>query len=98
MAKILLLFFALLLGACSKPEIVEIEKISTVYVPVPAPCPEKTELDRLIRLRPAPLKGTAMPATAIERIALQTAQLGKFEADGGWADQVISALQRCRNP
>jgi hypothetical protein len=90
------LVLALLLLAACKQDVSTITKISTVYVDRPAPCPNKTESDRLVTTRPVPLRDQSMPSTRIERTAQATAQLGKYESEGGWGDQVVSALKRCQ--
>lgn len=87
----------LLLSACSPKEII-VEKPVITYVEKPVACPSKEEYERLKALRPQPLRNQPMPETAVERSAKAQAQLGKYEAEGGWADQVDSALTRCQTP
>lgn len=105
-ARIALAFYALLIGAllplvlpgCARmpsPRPAEI-RTSIVSVAVPAPCPVAVERDRLRALRPPLLAKTPMPPTPIERVARIVAQLGLYEAAGGWADQVDAALDRCQ--
>lgn len=85
------------LAACAgKPRIEYIEKPVIQRVEVPAPCPVATERERLRTLRPVPLREQTMPATAVERTAQAIAQLGKYEAEGGYADQIDTALDRCQ--
>lgn len=86
-----------LLSACgAKP--VTIEKISTVYVEKPIACPSPAERARIKALRPKPLREQPMPPTAVERNAKAQAQLGLYEAEGGYADQVDATLDRCQKP
>lgn len=89
-----LLPLVLLLGACTKT--ITVEKPVLVNVPVRAVCPAEDEAKRLKSERPSPLRNSPMPSTDVERVAKTTAQLGKYEAEGGWADQVVSALNRCQ--
>lgn len=86
------------LAACATkplPRPVEV-KTQVVEVAVRAPCPDPAERERLRKLRPAPLAGQPMPATPRERVSKSIAQLGRYEATGGWADQVDAALDRCQ--
>lgn len=69
----------------------------TVNVPVRAACPDKATYDRLKATRPRPLREQPMPGTAEERSAKTLAQLGRFEAEGGWADRAEAALDRCQD-
>ena len=95
--KALMLIPLLFLGACAaKPTPVRVE-YQKVYVNVPAPCPETGVADALIASRPQPLRNTERPSDASVRSGKSQAQLGKFEAEGGWADQVIAALTRCKS-
>ena len=70
---------------------VQIEK-----VPVRVPCPSPEVYAKLVRTQPVPLVTQKMPATADERVARQSAQLGLYEAKGGWADRARAALDRCQ--
>lgn len=92
----LLLLFA---GCASreKPRPVEV-RAQLVEVSVRAPCPDPAEYERLRSARPAPLASQPMPETARERVAKTTAQLGRYEAQGGWSDQAMAALDRCQQP
>lgn len=85
---------ALALSACTKT--ITVEKPVITRVEVPAPCPDAAERERLRALRPAPLRTQPMPETAVERNAKAMAQLGRYEAEGGYADQVDAALDRCQ--
>lgn len=85
----------ILTGCAAKAVPVKME-YQTVYVNVPAPCPETGVAEGLINSRPQPLRGTEKPSDASVRSALSQAQLGKFEAEGGWADQVVAVLKRCQ--
>lgn len=85
-----------LLTACGHGERVTIEKPVITYVEVKVACPPKEERERLQALRPAPLRESPMPDTVVERNGKSDAQLGLYEAEGGYADQVDAALDRCQ--
>lgn len=70
---------------------IQIEK-----VPVRAKCPDAGTYNGLVAARPKPLREQPMPATPDERVAKTVAQLGRYEASGGWADRVSAALDRCQ--
>lgn len=95
MKTIAILGAALLLAGCGAGTATE-TRVQIERVPVRAPCPDKATYDSLKAGRPKPLRSTPMPATADERVAKQAAQLGRFEAAGGWADQAEAALDRCQ--
>lgn len=95
MKTILVMLGALALTGCGTTAATEV-RIETVKVPVRAPCPAKAEYDKLKRTRPVPLRNQPMPDTAEERVARSQAQLGRFEAEGGWADRAEAALDRCQ--
>lgn len=95
MKTILVLAGALALAGCGTTAATEV-RVETVNVPVRAPCPARAEYDKLKRSRPVPLRNQPMPDTAEERVAKQAAQLGRFEAEGGWADRAEAALDRCQ--
>ena len=100
MIRMMALCVGLLLAGCAgreKSRPVEV-RTQLVEVPVPAPCPDPAERARLRAARPAPLASQPMPETARERVAKSAAQLGRYEAPGGWADQVDAALDRCQLP
>lgn len=87
----------LALAACGSDGGVRVEtQYKTVYVQTPAPCPKADVYVSLTAARPKPLSSQAMPATAEERNAKTVAQLGRYEAKGGWADKVQAALDRCQ--
>lgn len=88
-------FAAISLTACG-PKVITKTEIKTVQVPVRAPCPDEATYGRLKASRPAPLRTQPMPSSAEERVAKSQAQLGKYEAEGAWADQVAAALDRCQ--
>lgn len=97
MRTILLLALpALVLAGCTRPGVPTEVQVKLVQVPVRAACPAKTEYDKLKSSRPRPLREQPMPATAEERSAKTAAQLGRFEAEGGWADRAEAALDRCQ--
>jgi hypothetical protein len=95
MKTILVMLGALALAGCGATAATEV-RVETVKVPVPAPCPARPAYEKLKKGRPVPLRNQPMPGTAEERVARQAAQLGRFEAEGGWADQVEAALDRCQ--
>lgn len=51
----------------------------------------------IVAKRPKPLRDQPMPATAQERTAKTAAQLGRYEAKGGWADDVQAIVDRCHS-
>ena len=83
------------LAACS-PQVVTRTEIKTVEVPVRAVCPDAETYESLRAGRPTPLRSQPMPPTAEERVAASQAQLGRYEAEGAWADQVGAAMARCQ--
>jgi len=93
---ILALLVSSLVSACASPVIQE--RIREVRVPVRVECPAAPERARLRTLRPTRLQDQIMPTTAVERNAKSQAQLGLYEAQGGYADQVDAALNRCQTP
>lgn len=96
MSRIMVLCAALALTACGEEKYITVEKPVITYVEKRVACPSEEERKRLQDSRPTPLRQQEMPATAVERNAQSQAQLGKYEAEGGWADQVDSALDRCQ--
>lgn len=86
----------LLAGGCAgRPAPVRTE-FQPVYINVPAVCPDPLISDQLIADRPTPLREAAKPSDPSVRSAKSQAQLGKYEAEGGWADKVVAALKRCQ--
>lgn len=97
MKTIIVIAGALLLAACGSDGGVRVEtQYKTLYVPTPAPCPKVDVYEALVASRPKPLVSQPMPPTAEERNAKTSAQLGRYEARGGWADKVQAALDRCQ--
>lgn len=94
----LLLILPLLAVAACKTTPTIVEKRVIQYVEKPVACPSAEERSRLEALRPAPLREQPMPAGVVERLGKALAQLGLYEAEGGYADQVGSALDRCQTP
>jgi hypothetical protein len=96
MRTIIIVAAALLAGCAGRPVPVATE-IKTVVqkVPVRARCPAADVYAALKATRPKPLASQPMPATAQERTARTTAQLGRYEAPGGWGDRAEAALDRC---
>lgn len=95
MKTILVTALALTLGGCGAATVTQ-TRVQVVKEPVPAPCPDKAAYAKLKAGRPVPLRNQPMPGTAEERVARQAAQLGRFEAEGAWADKVEAALDRCQ--
>ncbi|TVV74042.1 hypothetical protein [Sphingomonas solaris] len=60
-------------------------------------CPTVADIARLRESRPKPLRDQKMPATSSERVARTAAQLGQYEAQGQWADQVERAFRKCED-
>lgn len=97
MKRTLTIMAACALTACGRDHApLIVEKPVITYVDHPVQCPSPAERERLRALRPAPLRTTPMPDTVVERNAKTQAQLGKYEAEGGYADQVDAALDRCQ--
>jgi hypothetical protein len=94
--RTLILVASVLLASCGKPDPIVIEKPVITYVEVRVACPPAEERERLRTLRPRPLRETPMPDSVVERTGQAEAQLGKYEAEGGYADQVDEALDRCQ--
>ena len=98
--KIVLVAFVLAmmttLSSCGAATATE-TRVQIEHVPVPAPCPDKDTYDGLVRDQPAKLASQPMPASPDVRVALTQAQLGRYEAKGGWADRARAALDRCRS-
>lgn len=84
------------LSACGTTRAVVKTEIREVRVPVREACPDKDTYEALKASRPVPLRSQPMPLTPEERVAKSQAQLGRYESEGGWADQVGLALDRCQ--
>lgn len=95
MKRISVIALAGLLSACGAGTAVE-TRVQIERVPVPAPCPDRPTYEALKKDRPKPLRDQPMPASPEERVAKTAAQLGRYEARGGWADRVEAALDRCQ--
>lgn len=88
---------ALALSACGGRAAVPAEtRYKTITVTKRGPCPSPASYARLKAGRPTALRNQARPRTGVERTARTSAQLGLYEREGGWADQVSSALDRCQ--
>lgn len=96
MNKLILLIPLVFVGGCATKAVPVKTEFQTVQVNVPAPCPEKALGSDLINSRPTPLRLSKKPSDASVRSAQSQAQLGKYEAEGGWADKVVAALKRCQ--
>lgn len=93
----LALVAALALSACGGRAAVPVEtRYKTITVTKRGPCPSPASYARLKASRPTALRNQARPRTGVERNARTSAQLGLYEREGGWADQVSSALDRCQ--
>jgi len=98
MKAVMMMAVAMMIAGCGRtppPRPIEV-KTQVVEVQVSVACPDPAERTRLRAGRPARLADRPMPATARERVAQTAAQLGRYEAPGGWADQVDAALDRCQ--
>jgi len=95
-AIVLAVLLVLMSTGCATTGVPMEPKVITQKVPVRAACPAKAEYDRLKVGRPVPLRSQPMPADPDVRSAKQVAQLGRYEAEGGWADKVEAALDRCQ--
>jgi hypothetical protein len=73
-----------------------VEKPIITRVEVRVECPSAEERQRLRDARPKQLRNDPMPTDPVERSGRSQAQLGKYEAPGGYADQVEAALDRCQ--
>lgn len=83
------------LSACS-PKVITKTEVQTVRVPVRLACPDSETYQALKSLRPVPLRTQPVPPSAEERVAKVSAQLGRYEAEGAWADRVLVVLDRCQ--
>lgn len=68
----------------------------TVEVEVPVACPSKEEYDRLLGLKPVPLREQGVPDSYVEKVGKLSAQLGLYEATGAFVDQVWAAITSCQ--
>lgn len=84
------------LTGCGKTGTAIETRIQIEKVPVRARCPDAETYNKLVTSRPTRLAEQPMPATAQERTAKTAAQLGRYEAKGGWADRAQAALDRCQ--
>lgn len=95
---VLIVWLGSMLTGCATPSVPIETRTQTVYVDRPVACPPKAERDRLKAARPVPLRDQPKPADLVERVGKITGQLGAYEAEGAWADQVDAALDRCQTP
>lgn len=95
MKIIALIALTALAGCAGRSVRVEVQRVE---VKVPVACPPAEIANGLLADRPIPLRSQPMPAEADVRSAKRSAQLGRFEAEGGWADRVEAALRRCQTP
>lgn len=87
---------AALLAGCSTTGTPVETRWRTVTVTKRGPCPDRATYERLRASRPTPLRNQARPRTGVERTARTAAQLGLYEGEGRWADQVQAVLDRCQ--
>lgn len=87
---------AITLAGCTKPGVAVETRYTTITTTVRGPCPDEATYARIVASRPTPLRNQARPSTGVERNARTAAQLGMFEAAGGWADKVLAILARCQ--
>lgn len=71
-------------------------RYKTITTTVRGPCPDEATYRELVANRPKPLRNQPRPSSGVERNARTSAQLGLFEAAGGWADKVLAVLARCQ--
>ena len=93
--KSMIMIAALALAGCGHGVAVE-TRYKTITTTVRGPCPDEATYAGVVASRPKPLRDQARPSTPVERNARTSAQLGMFEAAGGWADKVLSILARCQ--
>lgn len=96
MRLILIALTALLLAGCATTGTPVETRYKTVTITTRGPCPDKATYERLKASRPNPLRNQARPQSGTERVARTAAQLGLYEGEGRWADQVQSVLDRCQ--
>lgn len=87
---------AITLAGCGGRGVAVETKYKTITTTVRGPCPDEATYREIVAARPTPLRNQARPSTGVERNARTAAQLGLFEAAGGWADKVIAILSRCQ--
>lgn len=96
MRLVLVALAALVVSACAHTAPVVETKYKTITVTKRGPCPDRATYNKLKASRPMALRNQARPRTGVERNARQSAQLGLYEREGGWADQVSATLDRCQ--
>lgn len=87
---------AFLLAGCATTGTPVETRYKTITVTKRGPCPDKATYERLKASRPNPLRNQARPNNGAERVARTAAQLGLYEGEGRWADQVQAVLDRCQ--
>lgn len=99
MIRIMLAAAVLALGAagCTTTGTAVEKKYVTVHVPVRAPCPDDAAYETVKAALPTPLREQERPATEEARHAAERAQLGRYEAPGGFADQAMAVIDDCRS-
>ena len=84
------------LAACAHDHAPVEVRYKTITTVKRGPCPDAASYAKIKAGKPTPLRSQAKPRTGTERVARQSAQLGLYEAEGGWADKAMAALDRCQ--
>lgn len=87
---------AALLAGCSHAGVAVETQYKTITITKRGPCPDRATYAKLKASRPTPLRNQARPSTGTERVARTAAQLGLYEGEGQWGDQVSATLDRCQ--
>ena len=87
------------LTACQTPAAVIEKEYVRVNVPVRAPCPDDETYNAVMAARPVPIRdqGIPRPANDAEELAILRPQLGRYEAEGGFADQATAVIESCHS-
>jgi hypothetical protein len=96
MRLILTTLTLVLLAGCATTGTPVETRYKTITVTKRGPCPDRATYERLKASRPNPLRRQSRPSSGAERVARTAAQLGLYEGEGRWADQVQSVLERCQ--
>lgn len=95
-SMILTAVMAITISGCTTAGTAVETRYKTITTTVRGPCPDEGTYKQLVANRPRPLRDQARPRSGVERNARIAAQLGLFEAAGGWADKVLAVLARCQ--
>lgn len=96
LSLVLTVAMATLLAGCATTGVPVETRYKTITVTKRGPCPDQATYAKLKASRPNPLRNQPRPSTGTERVARTSAQLGLYEGEGRWADQVSAALDRCQ--